>query len=377
MFMKIKLSKDTELPADGMNDKFERLNLLQVSSYELRVASYEFRVEGFPTRYDIRRESRIKSFIFLLFFILLTASLLQAQSALITVEASVDKSTITIGDLIKYSLKIDRAKGLRVKDPGKGTNLGMFEIRDYTIHDSIEVNNRVIQQFDYVISVYDTGKFVIPPFPIAFLPADTSTKYQFITSEPLEIQVRSVVNDENAQIQDIRPPLGIPPEYWRMVLMVGSLVLGLAALAAAYWMYRKRKQGRPFFGKEAVRPAHQIALEELEKLLESDLLQKGQFKMFYSALSDIARRYIERRFFIPAMEETTTELLTSLDSEKMPLDHINLVQDILNACDLVKFAKYVPDASGVENTVRQVREFIEQTKLEFEPAEREIKEEVE
>lgn len=321
----------------------------------------------------IKSNKNIPGFVsWLSLFIILTVSLLRAQSPLIEVEASVNKSVITIGDRITYTLKIDREKGLRVHDPGKGTNLGMFEIKDYTIHDSVEVNNRVIQQFDYVISVYDTGTFVIPPFPVAFLPSDTSRKFQFITSEPLTIRVESVVNDENAEIHDIRPPLGIPVDYWRMALMIGSLVLGLAALATAYWLYRKRKQGQPIFRKEVLRPAHQIALENLQKLLASNLLREGEYKVFYFALSDIVRRYIERRFFIKAMEETTTELLGSLTEEQFPQEQIGLVREILSACDLVKFAKYAPPDSETESTVQLIRDFIERTKMEFEAVEREV-----
>jgi hypothetical protein len=324
---------------------------------------------------NLNKES-IKVFPLLLFTAFL-CTLLLAQSSLIEVEASVDKSVITIGDRITYTLKITREKGLRIREPGKGTNLGMFEIKDYVIHDSVTVNNRVVQQFDYVISVYDTGKFVIPPYPIAFLPTDTSTRYQFITSEPLEIYVESVVNDENAQLHDIRPPFGIPVNYWRMILMIGSLVLGLAALAMAYWLYRKRKQGQPIFRKEMLRPAHEIALEDLHKLLNGNLLQNGHYKVFYSELSDIVRRYIERRFFIQAMEETTTELLASLQEEQITPDNVEMVREILTPCDLVKFAKYAPVDSETESTVQFVRDFIERTKMEFEAVEKDLEEETE
>lgn len=320
----------------------------------------------------IKSNKNIPGFIsWFLLFVIFIFPLLRAQSPLIEVEASVDKSVITIGDRVTYTLKIDRAKGLRVHDPGKGTNLGMFEIKDYTIHDSVEANNRVIQQFDYVISVYDTGTFVIPPFPVAFQTSDTSQNYQFITSEPLTIRVESVVNDENAELHDIRPPFGIPENYWRMILMIGSLVLGIALLATAYWLYRKRKEGQPIFRKELLRPAHEIALEDLQKLLASNLLQEGQYKTFYSELSDIVRRYIERRFFIKAMEETTTELLASLTEEEFPREQIGLVQEILSACDLVKFAKYAPANSETESTVQLTRDFIDRTKMEFEAVERE------
>lgn len=300
---------------------------------------------------------------------------LYAQSPLIEVAAAVDKSVITIGDRVTYTLKIDRKKGLKVNDPGKGTNLGMFEIKEYMIHDSVAAGERVIQQFDYVISVYDTGRFVIPPFPLAFLPTDTSTKYQIITSQPLEIYVKSVVNDPNADIHDVRPPLGIPPDYLRLALMIGSLLLGLAALGFAYWMYRRSKQGQPVFRKEPPRPAHEVALAELQKLLQSGLLAAGEYKLFYSELSDIARRYIERRFFINAMEETTTEILASLNGVSLSPGQVELAREMLNACDLVKFAKYVPGNAETEAAVSLVWEFIERTRPVFEPAGEEVQSE--
>lgn len=293
---------------------------------------------------------------------------LRAQSPLIEVAAAVDKSVITIGDRVTYTLKIDRKKGLKVHDPGKGTNLGMFEIKEYVIHDSVTTGERVTQQFDYVISVYDTGRFVIPPFPVAFLPTDTSSKYQIITSQPLEIYVKSLVNDPNAEIHDIRPPLGIPVNYLRLALMIGSLLLGLAVLGFAYWMYRRSKQGQPVFRKEPPRPAHEIALAELQKLLQSGLLAAGEYKLFYSELSNIARRYMERRFFINAMEETTSEILDSLKNASLSPDQIELAREMLTACDLVKFAKYVPGSAETESAVELVREFIERTRPVFEPA---------
>jgi hypothetical protein len=69
------------------------------------------------------------------------------------------------------------------------------------------------------------------------------------------------------------------------------------------------------------------------------------------------------------MEETTTELLASLKEEQIASGNVNMVREILNPCDLVKFAKYVPVDSETESTVQLVRDFIERTKIEFEAVE--------
>lgn len=305
----------------------------------------------------------------LLFFLL--ALPLFAQG-LINVEAKVDRSRIRIGDRITYSLIIDRADSLQIKTPGHGANLGMFEIKDYRVHSPEQSDGRLIEQFDYTISVFDTGHFEIPPFPIGFLLSDTATQYQFITSEGIDIYVESIVNDPNADIRDLKPLFDIP-DNWAVLI---AILLGVLVLAAVgYWIYRKYFSGekiRPAFRKEVIRPAHEIALEALQKLQNKGLLAKGAYKAHYTELSDILRHYIEGRFFISAMEETTAELVQSLNQEGIDSESITFIQGALSNCDLVKFARYLPSDSESEVTLDLVRRIIDRTKLAFEAVEKSV-----
>lgn len=311
-------------------------------------------------------------FVFGLFLscFLLTSLSLFAQKSLIEVAAGVDKSVITIGDRITYTLKITRDKNLRIEQPGPGANLGMFEIKDYHIQSPLEKDGRVTEQFDYIISVFDTGKFVIPPFPVAFFPSDTSRKYQIIESEPVNIFVKSMLSEGDVDIKDIKPPLEPPYHYTRLILLLGGLLLLIAAAVAGYIVYRKRKRGEPIFRKEVIRPAHEIAYEELDKLLASALLEKGEFKKFYSKLSDLLRLYLENRFFIRALEDTTSELMDSLKEIEISRENSAICKEILDLADLVKFAKYIPQTEETNRAVQLVKEFIEATHLEFETVEK-------
>ena len=56
----------------------------------------------------------------------------------IKVTAQVDKSVITIGDRITYSLVIAHDETIKIEQPGPGANRGQFEIKDYTIHDPVK-----------------------------------------------------------------------------------------------------------------------------------------------------------------------------------------------------------------------------------------------
>jgi len=303
----------------------------------------------------------------LLFLAIISVLPLVGQS-LIEVDAAVDRNRITIGDRIVYSLVIDRAESLDIRTPGDAANLGSFEIKDYTVAEPLVKDGRVRETFTYTISVFDTGTYVIPPFPIAFMSPDS--QQQFITSEPLEIYVESILKEGDIELRDIKPPFNLPGDWLMWLLMIGGLLL-IAGLAFGIWWYYRNQNGEgPVFRKEVIRPAHEVALEELDTLVQSDLLENMQHKSFFTVLSDILRRYVEGRYYIKAMEETTGELMSSMNDADLSAEDIDYLQKSLTNCDLVKFAKFVPTEAQTQDTVKLARAFIERTMLEFEAVER-------
>jgi len=316
----------------------------------------------------------IKAYLLpVLFGLILSTSGLVAQS-LIRVQAEVDKSVITIGDRVTYTLTIQHEKGLHIEQPGPGANLGQFEIKDYHIEDSVEKDNLVTQQFKYEISVFDTGSFVIPPFPVAFSESDTSRKYQLIQSEPIEIFVKSVLTSEDAEIKDIKPPISIPFNYRKWILYGSAGLLIIAGTLLVLYIIRQRKRGIPLFRKEVIRPAHEIALEALAELKPEwqQMLENGGHKLLFTRLSEIMRQYLENRFFVKALEETTYEIIESLKDLELSGEAERQAQEILELSDLVKFAKYIPQKDETQSIFEKIGLFIEETKIVFEPVENKI-----
>ncbi len=301
----------------------------------------------------------------------------QEPRALIEVQSEVDTAMITIGDQIHYTLTIDHVSGMRIEQPGPGVNLGQFEIKDYKISDPEEYDNRRILRYEYVISVFDTGNFTIPPFPVAYFPEDSAGAYKIIEASPIDIHVLSVINDEQRELRDIKAPLWIPFDY--KVIIVAVLILILLGVGGyfGYQFYRRRKeQGYLFKPSIPPRPAHEIALDELNALIARDYLAMGNFKLFYSEISEIIRRYIEGRFFIPALEETSREILQEMDKQEIEQQLKDLLRDFLALSDLVKFAKYIPAEPENQNAPVWARKFIEETKIVFEMTESESQEAV-
>lgn len=306
----------------------------------------------------------MKFIIIILFFIQLGYG--QDERPLIEVRSSVDTSLITIGDRIKYTVSIDHIEGMRVEQPGAGVNLGQFEIKNYNIQPPYSEDDRVYIKYEYEISVFDTGKFTIPPFPVAYFPTDSTGDYKIIEANPINIYVESVLQGDSKELKDVKPPIYIPFDY---VFAISLAVIIISLLVAAFFAYRfyrnKKESGYLFKTPEPKRPAHEIALASLEALLAKDLTGNGEVKQYYIELSEIIRRYIEGRFFIPALEETSFEILTEIRNQELSDELYDLLVEFLELSDMVKFAKQIPGEQEHERSAQIARQFIDETKIEM------------
>ncbi len=304
-------------------------------------------------------------------FAVLLLSRLWAWQPLIEIRTRVDTNRITIGDRIHYTVLIDHAPYVRVERPGDGVVLEPFEIKDYRFpKQEVLQGDRRRERFEFTLTVYDTGRFEIPAFPVLFY-ADSSDSGQIISGRAIPVDVLSVLGaGDSLEVRDIRSPLTLPVDwpFWGWMLLVVFMLLLAAWLVYRAWK-NKQETGNIFRPPPPPTPAHEIALQALAELYRSDLLARGAHKTFYSRLSDILRAYLEGRYFIRALESTTDEILRDLKAH-LPEGEINRVARILRVADLVKFAKHVPDKITTQNIMRETEQFVLDTKLVFEePAE--------
>ena len=293
---------------------------------------------------------------------------LHAEGGKVSIEARVDKNRIRIGDLIKYSIIITRDKNIEIEMPGLGANLGAFEIRDYNDPDPIEKDGEVIQQRDYVISTYDVGEYEIPPVAVRYTTTG-DTAWNELQTQSLKITVESMKPSEAGDIRDIKSPLEIPRDWWRLIRFVIAGFLLLLTGILVYLFIKRRQAGKPILPRreKPKLPPHEVALNELEKLIQEKLLEKGEVKLFYVKISEIIRQYIEERYFIVALEMTTFQLIEIMRESEIESNVIDLIEQFLTQCDLVKFAKYIPTDKENQNVVDLAYKIIEETKIVIEP----------
>jgi hypothetical protein len=125
----------------------------------------------------------------------------------------------------------------------------------------------------------------------------------------------------------------------------------------------------------APKPAHVLAYEQLEQLESEGLVEKGIVHEYYFQLSDIFRHYLQNRFAISAVEQTTQELLRSITGlSDMSVAVKNHTRGFLLYADLVKFAKYRPEKAVSQHSRQQVRDIIDQTRQEPQVVEHQLPE---
>ena len=118
-----------------------------------------------------------------------------------------------------------------------------------------------------------------------------------------------------------------------MVVAIGLLALVLCALGGV-WLWRRRtRTPEPMPPPEPIDYAAEFA-----RIAESGLLERGEFKTYYSLLSENLRRFLEESVEIEAMEQTTAELADALQEAEVDTALRQQIIDYLGAADLVKFA---------------------------------------
>jgi len=223
----------------------------------------------------------------------------------------------------------------------------------------------------FLITSFDSGSWTIPPFKFS-TNDDSITAY----TQALTLNVSNIPVDTTLNIKDIKPILGVNYTWIDWIKdNVYTILITLAAIIViiiiVYYIRKKIKNKPAEIIPEAPKlPAHVIALEKLDKLKNEKLWQEGKIKLYHSSLTDIIREYIENRFKIQAMEQTTDEILHGFRNVAVDEESKNKLKQILFLSDLVKFAKEHPMPNENEISLINAYDFINGTKKEEEIANR-------
>lgn len=143
---------------------------------------------------------------------------------------------------------------------------------------------------------------------------------------------------------------GFSPAY-----IIILILIALAVFVFIYFKKKKKIEKKPVLPPM---PAEDIARGALKALKDMKLAEKGLIKEYYIRLSDIIRAYIEDKYKIFAMDMTTWELFQEMKIRRVERPHVDKINNFLEDCDMVKFAKYTPDKKEIGDIYKQAEEII-------------------
>lgn len=288
-----------------------------------------------------------------------------AERGPVKVTVRLDKDRTSIAEPVELSIEAKAEPGVEVRLPNFGEPTQGLSIRDFRDQSPKRDAPDRVWKRTYRLESFVSGEVELPPVKVEFTDSrkkDAATTQSAIESsvqvEPLKLKVESLLSGQfdPQKFNDIKAAVALPrPRSLRILMWGGIAVAALLAAGAIVWYLRRRSEMK----RQVQMPPHQWAMMELERLVAEDLVSKGKVVEFYYRLNGLLRRYIELRFGLNAAEQTSEEFLRELRGDaRLPVEYKPALQQFINACDPVKYARYQPQRDEIEQVFNAARDFI-------------------
>lgn len=309
-------------------------------------------------------------YFFASFFFFLVTFFAEAQ-----VTSSVDSTSIKIGEEIVYSIQVEADSTDLVVFPEGQTFTPLEVIESYKIDTTFEqAKYRLIKK--YGLTQFDSGRYTIPQQQVVINDKRFGT-------DSVSVEVRDVVVDTTKQqMFDIKPAIEVDePPFDLKTLLLWLIPIVIILAIVGYILFRRKKLKN---AREEQLPPYEEAITALHTLDSSTYLKENKPKEYYSHLTEIIKRYLDREVDETALESTSDELIARLQLHKdsgnfeFSNETIRRLDTILKRADLVKFAKMYQAEGQASSDRKTIEEIINETKEVIpEPTEEELQENAE
>jgi hypothetical protein len=334
----------------------------------------------------------------LIFVVCLSAAIRAGCEGPVEVTARADRRAIAIGDTFRVDVDLEWQDGINVKPLALGENIGEFAVRDVAYGPISATDSVSTRRVSLLLTVFETGAVTIPPLEVLYV--DEGGNPGKAATQPIGIEVESVLSEDADDIKDIKAPLEVP-KRWRDIITSWILLVGLGMVAAASvlvsvkrrgeleeaarriwlrltgplvrlvrWLLRRLSLvGRDEYGAPALDDGiaepyltpEEAAMRELDRIDGMRLSGQGKTMELNVLVSETVRRYLERRFRILAMESPTSHTLEAVRKRDVSSDGLRMIREILEETDLVKFSGLKPREGASGTLTRRGRHLVRET----------------
>jgi len=207
--------------------------------------------------------------------------------------------------------------------------------------------------------VFRVGPATLQPIEIVVANDDGETSRR--QTDPESIRIHTALEEDGPwELHPAAPPHAV----WRSNSTIAWIGGGAAAALALGWaavvLFRRDEKRRP--EPAPAKPPETEALERLDALRQSDLLERGDFMVFYVRLSETVRRYLGRRFGFPGTEWTTAEIVERLEEVVWRGDiELEQIAEWMRGVDLVKYSGQLPASESARRRLEEAYEIVRET----------------
>jgi hypothetical protein len=279
----------------------------------------------------------------------------------LSVKVRLSSTKTEIAHLVHFEIEAVTEPGYTVVFPNVAEALTGLEMRDQrAANERFDERNRIVRTRRYCLEPVSPGAASIGAisFECGKETAGRSAM-ETLTTDPIEIKVVSLLDELGTQlvIEDIESVVDLRAARWPW--WAGGVAIAAVA-AAVLWRRSRRSEAAQI--ARIFRPAHEIAYEILRQIAEDRLVEAGRVREFYGRLTNCLRHYIEHRFQLRAPEQTTEEFLAEAEKADALAGRRSELQNFMEHCDLVKFARYEPSAEQINAALGMVQRFVDATR---------------
>lgn len=282
-----------------------------------------------------------------------------AADPAVVARARVDKVQMTVGDWLSYELVVVVPSGWTAELPATPTDkLGEWEVHSCAATAAQPVDGGTQQGWTCLLTIWKVGYHPLPTQVVKVANANGETSRA--TTQPLSVQVVSVLDPNPTDIKPLKPQL-LMNEQANYLLIIGLSLLAILVAGFLVWaiMYYRRHRPVPVpaAGPSLAHDPVAMALAELDRIARLNLVAEGRLVEHYALIADVLRRYIADRFGVPALERTTSEVRAALSTPAM-LQRRDSLLALLAESDGVKFARILPSAQQATAMIDHARQTI-------------------
>jgi len=243
--------------------------------------------------------------------------------AQVDVTATADTTVIRIGEQAKVTLEVSY-EGVKPEVSWpiiKDTLQRFVEVVDPGVIDTIHADGRSTQRQEILITSWDSGYYAIPPFRFKVNGDDRET-------EAFLLSVQTMAVDTTAAPKELKAIYDQPFSVQDWVIL--------------NWPY--------------------LAIALLNRLRHDEAYTTLSTKAYYTKVTDVLREYLEQRFGIQAMEQTTAEISEHLRYADIKNEEKSRLHEVLMRADMAKFAKEDSSENVKKMALDKAIEFVEQSR---------------